>query len=481
MTPFGPDDPRFTAAGLPPFHDPRWLVAPRFGTETPTSYLPFAPPFVPSTGGRLRWLRRQTRLILLADGFPGRLRDGHVLVHPLDGRYLLEALLAEQIERPRRRLHEVIARTAGAVVGRAEPLGDALLLRYVDTASSMAAGRPHGSGLAQAYYAAALARAAAVLGDEGLARSADRFFGALLVPVEEGGVLYRTGLDVVPAMVPTRPRDLVLNGWLSSLVAIHAYAELRDSGPARDLFRASLRTLLRLLPNYDVPDLHLSRYGLTGPILLRLGLGAPPEGVRVSRLRVAIPGEGEYPLPSLSGSRWVARTYPQDAAVEVGPNGRETLVPRARGLRAVAILSRAPYPRRNRLRFHIRSPRQMSVTLTAHVGRYDPQTSATVDRSWVALGSVDLERGVCDVDFELPYEKIAHFAYPTNFTRGGPGGHVNTYHGTHIVRLRQLAAISGVRELDEWADRWLRYTKRWSRHPAYADGVCWTPEGKLLP
>jgi hypothetical protein len=94
--------------------------------------------------------------------------------------------------------------------------------------------------------------------------------------------------------------------------------------------------------------------------------------------------------------------------------------------------------------------------------------------------SVELERGSSDVDLELPYQEIAHFAYPTNFARGGPGSHVNTYHGTHIVRLRQLAAISGLRELDEWADRWLRYTKRWSRHPDYADGVCWTPEGTLL-
>jgi hypothetical protein len=471
--------PGFIAAALPSSRDPRWRVAPRAGTEAPEWYLPFAPPFVPSTGARLRWLRRQTRLVLLADGFPGRLRSGRVLVHPLDGRYLLEALLAEQAERPRRRLHLVIARTAAAVVRRAEPVGDALLMRYVDTASSMAAGQPHPSGLAQAYYAAALARAAAAVGDEDLARSADRFFNALLVPVNEGGVLYRAGPDLVPAIVPTKPRDLVLNGWLSSLVAIHAYGELRDSQPARDLIRASLRTLLRLLPAYDVPALHLSRYGLTGPILLRIGFGGSPDGVRVSRLRVAIPGEGEYELPSRTGSRWVARAYPEDAAAEVDSGGRVALIPRARGLRAVAILSRAPYPRRNRLRFHVRSPREMSVTLTAHIGRYDPQTSATIDRSWVSLGSIDLRRGSRDVDFELPYEQIELFAYPTNFTRGGPGSQVNTYHGTHVLRLRQLAAISGLRELEEWADRWLAYTKRWSGHPDYADGVCWTPEGLI--
>lgn len=472
-------DHRFPPAeDLPPASDPRWRVAPRHGTGAATTYLPFAPPFVPATGERLRWLRESSRLVLLPDGFPARLRDGSVLIHPVDGRYLLEALLEEQAEHPRRRLRAVIARTAHAIVGRAEPVGDALLMRYVDTASSMTGGRPHPSALAQAYYAVGLARAAAMLADRDLARAADRFFEALLLPVEEGGVLYRTGRAVVPAMVPNRPRDLVLNGWLSSLVAIHAYAELRDSDSARALLRASLPTLVRLLPRYDVPDLHLSRYALTGPLLLRIGLGGPADGVRVSRFRVAIPGEGEYPLPSRHGSRWIPRAYPEDAAVEMDSTGRERLLPHGRGIRAVAVLSQAPYPRPNRLRFHIHSPRPLSVALTAHIGRYDPQTSATVDRSWVSLGTRDVARGSTDVDFGLSYESIGLFAYPTNFTRG-PEKNVNTYHGTHIVRLRQLANATGVRELDEWADRWDAYTRQWRRHPAYADGVCWTPEGAL--
>lgn len=467
-----------SAAGLPPPDDPRWRVALGLGGGEPIRFLPFSPPFVPSIGDRLDWLRSSTRMVLLSDGFPGRLRDGRVLVHPLDGRYLLEALLAAQEERPRRRLHAAIGRTAAAIVGRAEPLGRALLLRYVDTASSMA-GRSHGSGLAQAYCAAALARAAEVLGDQELGRSADRFFAALLVPVEEGGLLYRANGDRVLAMVPTQPRDLVLNGWLSSLVALHDYAELRDSEPARELIRAGLRTLTRLLPRYDVPQLHLSRYGLTGPMLLRIGFDAATEGVRVSRLRVAIPGEGEYALPSRQGSRWVARAYPEDATVEIGRAGGEVLIPRGRGLRLIAVLSRAPFPRPNRLRFHVRSPRGMGVALTAHIGRYDPDTSATVDRSWVSLTRLELRPGSTDVDLEIPYEPIDLFAYPTNFTRGGPGRHVNTYHGTHIIRLRQLAAISGIREFDEWANRWFAYTKHWRTHPDYRDGQCWTPEGQV--
>lgn len=465
---------------LPKAADPRWKIAPRHGSEEPTPYLSITAQLASATDHRLRWLTDTTRIIMLADGFPGRLRDGHVVVHPLDGRYLLEALMAEQTGHPRRRLHAAIARTAHAIVGRAEPLGDALVMRYVDTASSMAEGRTHVSSLAQAYYAIALTRAAHLLGDDELQRAGDRFFEALRIPAEDGGTLYRNGRDTAFALVPSRPRDYVLNGWLSTLVSLHSYAELRNSDPARRLLRSSLRTMRRFLPLYDVPELHLSRYGLTGPLLLRLGFtGAPGSGVRISRLRVAIPGEGEIALPSRPGGRWTPRAYPEDAAVEPGRRGAETLVPHGRGLRLVAVLSRAPFPRPNRLRFHVRAPRDMSIAVTAHIGRYDPMTSATLERTWVTLATVAVPQGSRDMDVALAHGPIGLFAYPTNFTRGGPEKKVNTYHGTHITRLRELADATGSADLRAWADRWLRYTRQWGRHSAYADGICWTPEGKV--
>ena len=467
------------ASSLPPLADPRWRVAPRHLTGVPTEYLPFAPPFVPSVGARLHRLRQATRLVMLRDGFPGRLRDGHVMVHPLDGRYLLEALLAEQAEHPRRHLGPAIARTAAAIIGRADRVRDALVMRYMDTASSMVAGRAHPSALAQAYYAAALARAGVMLGDDQLLVAADRFFAGLVRPVESGGTMYRTGGDAIPALVPTQPRDLVLNGWLSSLVAMNEYAEIRDSAAARSVLAASLRALVRMLPKYDVPELHLSRYGLTGPLLLRIGITGTATGVRISRVRVAVPGEGEQTLPVRSGSRWTPRAYPEDAIAEKGRAGGETVLPRARGVRLVAILSRAPYPKPNRLRFHIGLTEPRTISVAAHIGRYDPGTSATIERSWVPLAARELRAGSHDIDVPLPYEDIGLSAYPTNFTRGGPDVRANTYHATHIVRLRQLAQLSGLQELAYWADRWTEYASHWPEHPAYADGVCWSPEGEV--
>lgn len=469
--------PTARAPDLPPFSDPVWRTAPAKRDGARIRHLPFRPPFVPDVGARLRWLRRQHRLVLLADGFPGRLVDGRVVLHPMDARYLLEALLAAQAERPRRRLHGAIARTAAAVVGRAEPLGDALALWYRDTASSMTNGAPHVSGLPQAYYALALARAARLLGDPALDQAADQFFMLLLVPVEDGGVLYRGPDGPALAQVPTRPRDLVLNGWLSMLVSIHHYAELRDSRPARELFAASLPVLRRLLPLYDVPELRLSRYGLTGPIELRLEASRP--NVRITDLRVAIPGEGEIRLPVREGGRWSPRAFPEDVA-NYGSRGRmETLTLRDTSLRCVAVLSRAAYPEPNRLRFRIPGRTPASVTVAARIGRYDMTTAATVDRRWVELGTTTPAQGSTLHELALPYEPIDLFAYPTRFTAGGRGARLNTYHGTHVVRLRQLAEITGDAEFARWADRWAGYARQWSSMPELEGGTTWTPEGEL--
>jgi hypothetical protein len=434
---------------------------------------------VPDLGERLEWLCRANTMVILEDGFPARLSNGILVVHPLDGRYLLEALLETQAEIPRRRLRAAIARVAYAIVARAEPLGEALVLWYADTASSMAAGQRHTSGLLQAYYAAALTRAARLLGDEVLQTAADRFFAALLTPASEGGALYDNGDEISLAQVPMKPRDFILNGWLSMLVSVHSYAEMRGSGPARALFSANVATLRRVLPLYDVPALRLSRYSLIGPLLLRLGFSTAVDGVTVTDLRIALPEDGEIRLPLKAGGRWTARAYPEDADPVPTRRRHETLAPRARGLRCIAVLTLAGYPTPNRLRMRLDSPRSLILTTSAHIGHYDPDTSATVDRTWVELDSRSLTAGTHDLDIELPYPPIELFAYPTNFARGGPGERVNTYHGTHIVRLRQLAALSGVSEFSDWAERWAGYILEWPANPELVGATCWTPEGAI--
>ncbi len=464
---------------MPDPGDARWRSAPRASTRRPTRYLPFGRPFVPDLGDRLDWLHTAARLVLLADGYPARLTDRGVAIHPLDGRYLLEALLAEQAEHQRRQLAATITRTAWAIVRRAESVGGALVMRYRDTASSMVDGHPHISALPQAYYAAALTRAGRLLGDDALQASADRFFRVLLLAVNDGGALYRSGHDVALALVPTRPRDLVLNGWLSALVAVHAYAELRPSKAAHQLFAENLPTLRRLLPLYDAPSLKLSRYALSGPQPMRLTWTPATDRIVIEDIRILVPGESEIRLPAGGGGRWSARAFADDVSVEAHPDGTERLIPHRDRMRFSAVLSRAPLPRENRVRFRLLAPTALELSLDALVGRYDPMASGPVERTWARLATRHLAPGAHDVDIALPYRAIDLFAYPTNFTRGGPDERVNSYHGTHIVRLRQLASITGDPLFAEWADRWSGYVSEWRNVPGLEEGVCRTPEGSI--
>ena len=442
------------------------------------SYLPLAPPHIPRLTKDVAWLREGARLILLDDGYPAKLTKAGVVVHPLHGRYVLEDLLRQFEVRPTDTLRQAIVRTAAATVGRSEVRGSSRLLWYEGGApGSLLGGRTYISGLAQAYYASLLTRVASITGDAGFAKTADQFFEPLLTPVAEGGVLYEGRPGPSLAMVPMRPRDWILNGWLSMLVSVGRFAAERPAPSARELLETNVRTLVRVLPAFDAPEQRLSRYMLPGIQMLRLSFSTAVDGVIVRDLRVTIPDEPEdVAIPLREATGWQPRVLPHDA----DPGDTEgDLRPRSQGLRMVALLSRAPFPRRNRLQFHVVTPRPMELALSAYVGAYDPLKSATVDRAWADLASTLLTAGSHAVSMSLPYEAIDLFSYPTNFARSFGGRQLNTYHGTHIVRLRQLAEMTGNRTLASWARRWRGYVDEWPTIPSYRAFGCWTPEGSV--
>ncbi len=467
-----------TSARLPPPWDPRWRSAPLASGEREVPFLPLAPPHVPRLSKRVAWLREGARLILLEDGYPARLTKLGVVVHPMHGRYLLDDLLRQHEAKPAARTLDAIRRTVSAVIGRAELRGSSLLMWYEGgNASGLVGGRRHISGLPQAYYAALLARVAAITGNVGTGAAADQFFEPLLTPMREGGVLYEGAPGPSLAMVPMAPRDWILNGWLSMLVSADQFAAERSSADARELVRANIGTLIEVLPAFDAPAQRLSRYMLPGMLTLRLSFSAAVESVALHDLRISIPDEPtDVPIPLRDASGWEPRIVRADVAA--GRDPRE-VVPMFRGLRMVALLSRAPLPKPNVLRFRVSTPRPMEITVTAFIGSYAPLKSSTVHRQWAPLGTVDVEGGEHDVAVSLPYEPIDLFSYPTNFVRRFGGRQLNTYHGTHIVRLDQLAERTGSRTLRTWAERWRSYVDEWPGMPEYNGLGCWTPEGDI--
>ena len=419
-------------------------------------------PSMPPLSADLQKLQDYYHFRFLPDGYPGKLDGGSVIVQPIYGNYVIADYIRQYRANPTTELRDAVARVAHASVARMEPLEGALVFWYPEELRISRQPEKHYSGLTQAYYAVVLYQASQVLGDESLREASERCFRSLLIPKERGGVFYGWDDNVALAEVPTAPRDLILNGWLSILVSVHSYEELTGSAEARDLFDRSAATVARLLPLYDAPDLKNSRYNLTGPLNLRLDFSGPIDGVQVADLRVDIPTEGTFPVPVRSGVRWEYWVNPSSAtAVDGG------LAPKTSHVLANVVLSRLPYPTENVVRFTVDTPRPTTVTLLANVGKYNPLTSEQDGETWQPVKAVDVPAGRTAVDVPLPWSMVDLIAYPTNFIKKIEGKNTDVYHVIHILRLRKLAEWTANPVFTEWADRWQGYVCQWATMPIY--------------
>jgi hypothetical protein len=425
-------------------------------------------PSLPAFGPGLERLRPFYRIETLPDGYPGRRADdGSITAHPIYGTYVLIDYIKQYAGNPTTELRDAIALVARASIERMEPVEDGIAFFY-EPESHPISRQPerHYSGLTQAYYAVALYRAFQATGDSDFEAASHACYRSLLVPSKKGGVLYRWRQGVAIAEVPTAPRDLILNGWLSILHSVADFARLSGDRGARSLLRRSAHTMAALLPLYDVPELANSRYSLTGPLYLRVKFGGRIDGVTLRRCRMSIGNEGELPFSdTVESTRW--RNYLTHPEEDVEAEGGATLRLRRTALRLNAVLSLISYPDENEVAFTIDTPRPLPVTLSAYVGTYDPQTSAPIDRRWVEVCSISAPSGRHAVRLKLPWKAVHLGAYPTNFIKRIEGKPTNVYHMIHIKRLRELYGLTEISELATWADTWEDYVLRWNRMPRY--------------
>lgn len=208
---------------------------------------------MPPLSADLLKLQDYYKFRFLPDGYPGKVDGGTVVAQPIYGRYVIADYLRQYRQDPSPDLRAAILKVAHAAIDRMEPLKDALVFWYPEELQISRQPEKHYSGLTQAYYAEILFGAYQATGDESLRAASEKSFRSLLIPREEGGVYYAWEDGVALAEVPTSPRDLILNGWLSILAAVHHYADLTGSAEASDLFARSSATVAKLLPLYDDP------------------------------------------------------------------------------------------------------------------------------------------------------------------------------------------------------------------------------------
>jgi hypothetical protein len=264
-------------------------------------------------------LREFYRLEWLPDGYPARrMDDGSLVPHPLYGVYVIRDYVRQYRRSPSPVLERALGIVARAALARMELFRGSLVFRYPRALETRRPLADRYSGLTQAYYANTLYEVYEATGDELYRDAAELCFRSLLVPQEDGGVLYRWGDEVAIAEIPARPRDLVLNGWQSALISVHDYARLSGSVAARRLFEESSSTMARLLPLFDARRYRNSRYALTGPVDARLTISPDASGVSLTDVSIHIPKDGTFDVTPGALSKWQTHLDARDVTAADG-------------------------------------------------------------------------------------------------------------------------------------------------------------------
>jgi len=124
---------------------------------------------------------------------------------------------------------------------------------YYDCAGDYGVRAPWVSAMAQGEALSVLARAWAVTGSPDYRSSGDRALALFERKVERGGVVrwLQTGMpfyEEFPSQVPS----CALNGFIYALFGLFDWASITQDGRSEELFAEGLRTLLMLLPRYDL-------------------------------------------------------------------------------------------------------------------------------------------------------------------------------------------------------------------------------------
>lgn len=419
-------------------------------------------------------LREFYRLEWLPDGYPARrMDDGSLAPHPLYGVYVLRDYVRQYRRSPSPELGRALRIVGRAALARMELFRGSLVFRYPRALETRRPLAGRYSGLTMAYYANTLYEVYEATGDELYRDAAELCFRSLLVPEEDGGVLYAWDDEVAIAEVPARPRDLVLNGWQSALIAVHDYANLSGSVAARRLFEESSATMARLLPLFDARGYRNSRYALTGPVDARVTISPDASGVTLTDVSIHIPKDGTFDLTPGALSKWQMHLDAGDVTAADG-----VFRPRARQIDMALVLSRISHPKPNALRLTIDSPRRTRIELELLAGRYAPLAAYEVDRRWQHAATRTVPAGRHDIRLPIPWQVADLAAYPTNFIKVLEGRHTNVYHTTHVVRLTELHEATGEPIFAEFAARWRDDICAWSEMDLY-DGLSvrsyWTP------
>ena len=273
---------------------------------------------------------------------------------------------------------------------------------------------------------------------------------SLTFPYAQGGV--NLG-DRVFLEVPLwgAPPEIVLNGWLYTLLRVADYARYSGDPEARRLLASNLVFLAQVLPSFDDQARQISRYSNSTPYSAAV-VFAEAEGQMVVDY-LPHPGFEEvfpHPMSLPLHSKWSASPF--DTQIRSRKGRRVTLSLSLGALYDTVIRSTVPF----------------SVEILP--GVYDPLTaSPRAGGDGLRLSAQRVEgQWAARLDAKQMDSDGFFLGYPTNFSKNGDE---NFYHVLHYVGLRLLVEALGKPELHglvgaevlatclRWADKWERYTQ----------------------
>lgn len=392
------------------------------------------------------------KLEFLPDGYPGRRLSHGLVPHPIYGAYVIGDYLSLFRGKGEARYLKAARTVADAALSRMTDLNDALVFYYTPEMKLTSLPGTFYSGLTQARYIRVFSALAKASGDEKYKVAAERALKSLAIPVSEGGVLRRShGGAVIEEWPHQVMGDYTLNGWTTALVILARYANDTGSPAARELFDQNLISLKALLPLYDVPEFANSRYRLSGSAQLRLVVeGADAEFMEGS---VIVPNEGSFPFEKDTKNVWHNHVKSQT---------------KPRNILLNALLNYVSFPEENAVELVFNASDRGTVSVEILTGTYHP-LKKLADKSWVQLGSFQIERGRNTVRTAIGWDAARASITPTDFNKKIHGDQYNVYHFMHVDNLERLWRLTREPMFKSYADKWEAAAATWPSLPVYRD------------
>lgn len=373
--------------------------------------------------------------------------DGTLIFHPILGAYVLVDFLKVYEKTSDDRAIEYVEYLAEMLVQKGDNSYDELVFSYSESDGLSSVPGQFYSALTQAWYIKAFSQLSKHRPGK-YDRALTRLWGSLLKPMSEGGVLVEKSYGWIVEEYPHAPAFYTLNGWLTVIRwVIQSEPQLAKAGvDVKEFVDRNLDAVVHLLPLYDARFVWNSRYQLTGFTRLRLTCQTGSE-LRVRSMSVNIPGEDPIDADMSGGStsRWSTRLERSSS----------------RRTQFNIVQSLVSYPEPNSVVVEMGTSESTVVTVEIGEGQYSPDATGMPTTSWKTIAELDCSPGEASYSFEIPFDGIDLFAYPTNFKKVIDGVWYNGYHFVHVIDLAEIYAYSPRPLLREYALKWLEYIEHW--------------------